>query len=477
MEALSGRANELSRLATELDAVRGGRGGRFVWLRGRRRVGKSRLVQEFCDASGARYCFYQAPARPRNEALNEWVEAVQESTLTAAPAFEGASYAGWSSALRAAVQGATADAPVILVIDELPYLVEHDPGFTADLQKAWDRTLERADVLVICVGSDVRMMDELVRERAPLHGRPTLEMHVTALDPRAVGEITGAERPEDAFDRYLVVGGFPILAASWPSGASLDQFLRAALIDDQTPFVTTALRILASEFQRDLQAERVIEAIGHGETAHGRISDRSGVKGNTLTDALDVLVRQKELVSRNVPYAVPLGKQPARYTVADAYLRFWLRFVGPHIAELSRGRGDLVIARIARDWTAYRGRAIEPIVRDCVERLLVDPVRANRLGGAQHVGSWWKRDHSVEVDLVGGDAPVPERIGFVGSIKWRETRGFTTDDARALAAARAAVPGGETAKLVAITRVGIDHAAEVDEAFGPAELLAAWDRS
>jgi hypothetical protein len=48
-------------------------------------------------------------------------------------------------------------------------------------------------------------------------------------------------------------------------------------------------RILASEFQRDLQAERVVEAIGHGETAHGRIADRSGVKGNTLTAALDVL--------------------------------------------------------------------------------------------------------------------------------------------------------------------------------------------
>ena len=477
MAVLFGRTNELNRLAAELDAIRRGHGGRFVWLRGRRRVGKSRLVQEFCDASGARYCFYQAPARPRDEAVNEWVEAVRESTLATASAFEGASYAGWSSALRAAVQGATADAPAILVIDELPYLVEHDPGFTADLQKAWDRTLEQAAVLVICVGSDVRMMDELVRERAPLHGRPTLEMHVLPLDPRAVGEITGADLPEDAFDRYLVVGGFPILAASWPSGTSLDGFLRAALIDDQTPFVTTALRILSSELQRDLQAERVIEAVGHGETAHGRISDRSGVKGNTLTDALDVLVRQKGLVSRNLPYAVPVGKQPARYTVIDPYLRFWLRFVGPYIAELSRGRGDLVVARIQRDWGAYRGRAIEPIVRASLERLLLDVARSDRLGGAQHVGSWWKRDHSVEVDLVGGDAPFPERIGFVGSIEWRDSRGFAAEDANALAVARAAVPGGHTAKLVAVSRSGIERDAEVDEVFGPAGLLAAWDGS
>jgi uncharacterized protein len=174
---------------------------------------------------------------------------------------------------------------------------------------------------------------------------------------------------------------------------------------------------------------------------------------------------------------VPLGKQPARYTVVDAYLRFWLRFVGPNIAELSRGRGDLVLARIERDWAAYRGRAIEPVVRASLERLLADRARADRVGGARHVGSWWKRDHSVEVDLVGGDAPVPEKIGFVGSIKWRETRGFAAEEARTLAVARSMVPGGETAKLVAVSRGGVQSGAEIDEAFGPAELLAAWDRS
>jgi AAA+ ATPase superfamily predicted ATPase len=265
-----------------------------------------------------------------------------------------------------------------------------------------------------------------------------------------------------------------LLAASWPQGAGLRDFLRTALTDDQTPFVTTALRILASEFQRDLQAERVIEAIGHGETAHGRIADRSGVKGSTLTAALDVLVEQKGLVARLVPYAVPPGKQPARYTVIDAYLRFWLRFVGPHVAELSRGRPDRVIARIERDWTSYRGRAIEPIVREALERLLADPHQSSRLGGARHVGSWWKRDHSIEVDLVGGDAPSPSHIGFVGSIKWHEARAFAPDEARALAQARAAVPGAAAAKLVAVSRTGVEKGTAVDEVLGAGALLAAW---
>ncbi len=308
MRTFVGREREQADLQSELERVKRDGRGRFVWMRGRRRVGKSRLVQEFCDACGERYCFYQAPRRPKTDALADFVEAVRESSLSIADSFDGVSYDSWPAALRASVQGSSAAKPAVLVIDELPYLTELDRGFAGDLQKAWDRTLEESPVLVICVGSDVRMMARLVDEQSPLHGRPTREMRVEPLSPAAVAAITQAPSAAAAFDRYLVVGGFPLLAASWPPTADLGEFLRGALADDQTPLATSALRIMASEFERGLQARKVIEAIGHGETAYGRIQSRSGVKGNTLTDALEVLCEKKGLVARDLPYAVP----PAR---------------------------------------------------------------------------------------------------------------------------------------------------------------------
>jgi len=474
MATFVGRDSEMTALQAELDRTKRTGEGRFVWMRGRRRVGKSRLVQELCDRSQARYCFYQAPRRPHAEALADFVETAAHSTLAAADAFEGVAYESWPAALRAAARGATASDPAVVVIDELPYLTELDPGFAADLQKAWDRALERAPVLLVCVGSDVRMMEDLVGERSPLHGRPTRELRVAPLSPAAVAAITNAPSAADAIDRYLIVGGFPLLAASWPRSAGLRDFLEEALADDQTPFATTALRIMASEFERELQAARVIEAIGHGETAYSRIQSRSGVKGNTLTDALAVLIEAKRLVAKRLPYAAPPGKTAAKYTVIDPYLRFWLRFVGPHMAELSRGRPDLVVDRIIRDWSAYRGRAVEPVVREAVERLLADAALSERLGGARQVGSWWRRDHSVEVDLVGGDAPVPARIGFIGSIKWHESEPFAASELRELANNRDHVPGAAQAKLVAVSRTAVQDGVATDAAFGPAELLAAW---
>src|SRR3954471_17655361 len=225
MATFVGRARERELLRAELDQVRTAGQGRFVWMRGRRRVGKSRLVQEVCDASPSPYVFYQASRRGRADALRDFAEAVAESSLVAAEGFEQASFASWPAALRAAVAGATAQRPAVVIIDELPYLTEGDPGFAADLQKAWDRSLERAPVLLVCIGSDVRMMEQLVTERSPLHGRPTREMRVEPLDPAAVAEITAASDAIDAIDRYLIVGGFPLLAALWPAGASVEAFL------------------------------------------------------------------------------------------------------------------------------------------------------------------------------------------------------------------------------------------------------------
>jgi uncharacterized protein len=472
--SFTGRQAELDVLRNELNAVRESGEGRFVWVRGRRRVGKSRLVQELCTRADTPYAFYQAPRRERARALAGFAEAIAASSLPAADAFDGASYESWPAAIRAAVQGIERGEPAILVIDELPYLTEFDPGFAADLQMTWDRTLERAPALLICVGSDVRMMESLVEERSPLYGRPTSELKVAPLSPVEVAEVNSAPDAAAAFDRYLVLGGFPLLAPMWPASAGIAGFLRKALADDQTPFVTTALRILASEFESALSAERVIGAIGHGESAYNRIQARSGVKGNTLTDALDVLIEKKGLVAKNLPFAVPPGRKAAKYTVADPYLRFWLRFVGPHLDELSRGRSDLVVERVERDWATYRGRAVEPLVRAALERLLLDPATAERLEGARHVGGWWRRDHSVEVDLVGGDRPEPTRIGFVGSVKWRERGRFSVTDLERLAASRAEVPGAEGAKLVAVSRSGFADGLDADATFGPDELLAAW---
>lgn len=466
-----GRKRELEVLNAELAEVREGR-GRFVWMRGRRRVGKSRLVEEFLRSAGVRSLFFQAPRREPAAALARFGAALAESNLPAGDLVsDGASPESWPAALRLAAQGASASSPIVIVIDELPYLAEHDSGFAADLQMVWDRHLERQPVLLIGVGSDVRMMRALAEYPAELHGRPTREMVVRPLTPIELASLAHVSSAQ-VFDRCLVIGGFPQLVDSWPGGMGRRQFLEGALADSSTQLVTNALRILSAEFEAESNARRVLDAIGAGERTNANIANASGVSNESSLSATLKLLVEKGVVEEDLPYAAPPGRKNKRYYVSDSYLRFWLRFVGPNLDEIDRGRGDLLAARIERDWTTYRGVAVEPLVRDSLERLLLEPAYAEALGGARVVGSYWTRNNAVQVDLAGGADPDPSEIAFIGSIKWREHATFNRDDARHLAAQRVEVPGASAAKLVGVSRRGFAKGTDMlDVKLAPDELL------
>ncbi len=381
-----GRSSELGILADELAQVKATGEGRFVWISGRRRVGKSRLVQEFVEGSRQHYVFYQAPRRSGLEGLERFRVALEDSTLPVAEAVrEGARFDGWPAALRLASQGATPETPAVIVIDELPYLVEADEGIPADIQEAWDRELRRRPVLLMCIGSDVRMMLTLTQHPAELFGRPTRELVIRPFSPRDVAAL-GDLGAVDAFDRYVIVGGLPIIARSWPTRLSRRQFLERALTDSSSPLVVDGMRILEAEFPAELQTRAVLEAIGHGEMTFTTIGERSGVSNHSRLSTALAMLAEKDIIHARLPYAAPPGRKNKRYAIADPYLRFWLRFIGPAVEEIDRGRSDLLLARIDRDWPTFRGAAIEPIVRRSIERLL--PRRALRGRSV----CWWLLD-------------------------------------------------------------------------------------
>jgi AAA+ ATPase superfamily predicted ATPase len=466
-----GRHAELGVLDRELSRVRQAGSGGFLWVRGRRRVGKSRLVEQFLLDSGARSVFFRSPRRGPAETLRRFATAVGQSSLPSASLFEsGVVPDTWVSALRLAAQGATQADPAVIVLDELPYLLERDNGADADLQEAWDRHLRHLPVLLIAVGSDIAMMETLVDYGHALHGRPTREMVVDPFSPADVAELSGMD-PAAALDAYLIVGGFPTLTTMWPKTWSRRRFLTEALEDSHTHFVVNGERILETELPYNPQARDVLEALGAGERTFSTLRDASGVfSATSLTNALKLLIAEKRIVVEASPCSVPAPKKSKRYSIVDPHLRFWLTFVGPGIDEVDRGRADLVVDRIEQAWGSYRGRAIEDLVRRSIERMLPDA----RFGSARHVGGYWTRSNDVEVDLVGADSPDPRSVAFVGSVKWRERARFTAADTHTLIRQRAAVPGAEDALLVGVSRSGFSSDAGLDVALTPADLIDAW---
>ncbi len=440
-------------------------------LRGRRQIGKSRLVEEFIRRSGARAIFYTASRQGAAQELRNFGEQIAVSAVDAAAVAAAGPIGSWEAALTIAASDAAAEQPLVLVIDELPFLIESEPAIEAIIQKQWDRRLEAQPVLLLLIGSDVSMMRALNDYGRPLYGRLS-EMTIGPLSPGAIGGMLGLGALA-ALDAHLAIGGFPRLAEIWRPGEDVWKFLRRELQNPESPLIVLGERSLSAEFPVELKARDTLEAIGAGERRFTAISQRAEVSNKTLESTLATLI-DKRVIDKALPYSAQPRPKLSHYYVCDPYLRFWLRFIRAGIPAIERGRGDIVYRHIRESWSPFAGRAIEPFVRGAIQTLLPDP----RFGGAEFVGAFWNREGSVEVDLVGGRGQsTSKQIDFVGSIKWRERGKLDRGDLGKLIRHRALVPGASDATLlVGVSRngFGVDG---LDVRLTPEDLVAAGESS
>src|SRR5580692_9653638 len=361
-----GRKTELALLHKRLTGVTASGAGTALVVRGRRQVGKSRLAQEFCDRAGVPYLFYTATkgASPV-EAIAEFLAELSDSSVprdrSLVPA-EGT--ASWPDAFRV-LAAVLPDSPVVVVLDELPWLAEQDDLFDGALQTAWDRLLSPRSVLLLFLGSDLHMMERLTAYDRPFFGRAD-NLLLGPLNPAEVKDALSLQAA-DAIDAYLLSGGLPGVLRAWPEGIQALEFAQRECADPASPLFGVPEAALLAEFPAPDVTRRVIEAVGGGSRTHANIAAEAGsrtgaVPSGTLTPVLHRLVEDKHVLAIDEPLSVRATK-PALYRIADTSLRFYLA-IGRPVHELSRrGRAAAASTLISRRWASWRGRAVEPVIR------------------------------------------------------------------------------------------------------------------
>lgn len=435
-------------------------------MRGRRRIGKSSLVEEFLLRAEVPSIFFTAERRPGDEELESLWQSVIESSWEGADFAAGVMPKSWTGALSTLATALPDDRPTVLVLDEVPYLIEQVPAFEGILQRAWDRELSRKPVLLILVGSDLAMMEALNAYDRPFHQRGR-EMVIGPLSPAAIADMLDLD-PAAAFDAALITGGLPLICAEWGRGRSLSEFLADSVANPLSALMVSAERTLAAEFPVEAQPYQVLAAIGSGERTFTNISRQAGdPAASSLTRALGILTRKRIVVAESSLALRPSKNK--RYRITDPYLRFWLSFIAPNRALIERRRADLALEKINAGWTAWRGRVVEPLLRESLARILP----AKGIPAAAAVGSFWTRKNDVEIDVVGADRePVARELYFLGSIKWLEKASFDAHDLVALQRHRAAISDSPL-PLLALTRCGT-RCKGLDASFDAEDLLTAW---
>lgn len=474
-----GRERELALLGKRLERVADSGAGTAVAIRGRRQVGKSRLVQEFCDRAGVPYLFFTATKGASSvEAVEEFLSGLRESALPRdRELVPSVGSGGWPDAFRA-LAAMLPDQPSIVVLDELPWLAEQDAVFDGALQTAWDRLLAKHPVLLLLLGSDLHMMERLTAYDRPFYGRADT-LILGPLNPAETGGALGLS-DVDALDAHLVSGGLPGILRAWPHSMPALSFLEQECADPASALFSVPESSLLAEFPAPDQARRVLEAVGGGDRAHANIAATAGgrqgpLPSGSLSPLLRRLVAEKRVLAVDEPLSTRSGK-PALYRVADSNLRLYLAILRAAQEQVRRGRSEAAFRLVERRWASWRGRAVEPLVRESLELAAADGILP--WDSVAAVGGWWNRQFDPELDLVGADrAPVAQRILFVGSIKWLSSP-FDRRDLTELIRCAPQVPGFDPDRtgLVVASRSGAtdDVRTAVDVVWAPGDVVGAW---
>jgi hypothetical protein len=473
----AGRQSELALLQKRLARIQASGTGTALIIRGRRQIGKSRLAQEFCDRAEVPYLFYSATKGASSvEAIAAFLTELSNSTL---PRDSGLvpteATASWPDAFRV-LASVLPDSPAVVILDELPWLAEQDDIFDGALQTAWDRLLSRRPVLLLLLGSDLHLMERLTAYDRPFFGRAD-NLLLGPLNPAEVGSALGLPAAA-AIDAYLLSGGLPGILRAWPDGVPALEFAEGECADPASPLFGVPEATLLAEFPAPDVTRRVIEAVGGGNRTHANIAAEAGsrvgaVPSGTLTPVLHRLVGEKHALAIDEPLSVRATK-PALYRIEDTSLRFYLA-IGRPAHELSRrGRAAAASTLIARRWASWRGRAVEPTIREALSLAASDLPWSE----ADVVGGWWNRAFDPEIDLIGADrAPVARKLWYTGSVKWVD-HPFGSRDLSALQRGAPQVPGfdpGETS-LIGVSSTGFTDSAAANLALRwlPDDIISAF---
>jgi len=394
------RNEELRRLARFL----AGQGGRLAVLYGRRRCGKSTLIQQVATE---RSLYFLADQR---DALLQ-IDALAAEAARTVSEFASARYLSWDALF--ATLDARLDTPLHLLLDEFPYLVAASPELPSLVQRYLDSPGEKRLGFLLC-GSSQRMMQGLVLDRtAPLFGRAEEILKIEPLRPGWICEALGAESAA-AIEAYAVWGGVPRYWELARGYGSTQEAVRDLVLDRRGVLHDEPVGLLLDDLRTAGQAYSLLSLIGGGCNRLSEIAGRMGRPAGSLTRPLSNLI-DLGYVRKEAPFAeAERSSRRTLYRLNDPFLAFHFRFVQPHRSLLELGVVEPVEARLREELAAHVGGVWETLARQSVPLLEVGGLR---WGAASR---WWGPGVGgpLEFDVVAES--LDRKSVLIGEARWSD---------------------------------------------------------
>ncbi|WP_435196393.1 ATP-binding protein [Natronomonas sp. EA1] len=392
------RVDELETLTSGVESP----GSDFIVVYGRRRVGKTELLKEFC--TDVPHVYFLAAQEAEHRQREKFIDRIADHFDDRVPRIDG-----WDDAFQYLGEKlATED--LVVVIDEFPYLVEENDSVPSYMQEFVDEHLHETDSMLVLCGSSVSTMEsEVLGHESPLYGRRTAQLDVQPFSFKQAREIIEYDIA-DAIRSYAVTGGTPMYLTLFDYDRSLRENVRSRLLSPTAVLYNEPEFLLRTELRNPARYMSILEAIALGHTTPNEVAGATAIDSGPLSKYLQTL-RRLRLIEREVPVTASQKKSKrSQYRIADEFLRFWFRYIEPNRSSIEEAPNIVYDGTIAPDLPTHVATTFEDVCQEAVW----EAIRRGDVPPYSAVGRWWYREH--EVDIV-GLAPNDDRL-LLAECKW-----------------------------------------------------------
>lgn len=440
-----GRIEEMNRLEQMYANTR----FEFMVMYGRRRIGKTTILQEFSKTH--KTIFFSA--QEKNDALN-----LQDFSRLVQEYFDGnfiANFENWEDALDY-LGRKVQDQRTVLIIDEFPFLAETNPSIKSILQHKIDHDWKERNLFLILCGSSVSfMLNDIMGYKSPLYGRSTGSMEVLPFDYLESAAFFPNYSEEDKLIAYGILGGVPRYLIAFDSERSLKENLISEILKEGAFLNDEPQTLLRMELREPAVYNSILEAVANGCNRVVEIADHIHEEKSKCSKYM-LTLQTLRLLEKHVPCGEPDSSKKGIYEITDHFYKFWYRYVFSNKSYYSMLGIDKAADEIMGEINDYMG----PVFEDICRQYLIRRAKAGTLPFVPYaIGRWWGNNPVIkaqdDVDLLALDRKGEKGI-FV-ECKFRN-RPMAMEEYNDLVTAAEAFPNVREKTMIFISKGGFTEA-------------------
>ena len=379
---------------------------------GRRRIGKTSLLNEFIKGKKSLYL----PAEEVNDLLNLKKFSGILGEILGINNFPAVT--DWRD-FFAIIEEKFTHEHLVIVIDEYPYAANANKSLNSILQHVIDYKFKNTNIFLILCGSSMSFMEnQVLGEKSPLFGRRTGQLKINPLDYYEASRFYPNVSDEDKIRYYATIGGTPYYLSLIDEKLTFEENLKELYFEINGYLLNEGILLMKQEFREPANYNAVLQGIASGANTLSEIAGFTKLEPSLISKYL-VTLQELNYIKRVIPFGSnPLKGKKSNYQIIENFIAFWYRYVFSNRTEIEIGNGNIYFLLACDNLNEFIGGIFEEITHQYLRR---QNGQRKLPFIAKSFGKWWGKDRKgdvQEIDVILESVTGKELI--VGECKWQD---------------------------------------------------------